>query len=167
MKDNVKLPPRLQATLDLVPRVALSVADIGSGHGAVAAALAARGLRVVATERTLASFAALQDDVQALAQANNFSIETRLGDGFAALHRDEVEVVVIAGLGGRSAMQILDRASWLPRWLVLQPMQDAHLLADWLAHRGWESHESRIAQRGRWYLGWLVLVPAGEPRRAA
>ena len=161
------LPPRLRGVLELVPEAAV-VADIGSGHGRLATGLAARGARVVAVERTAASFARLQVDLRrdalqapALGPAQGL-VEPRLGDGIAALEPGEVEVAVIAGLGGRGIMRILERAPWLPRWLVLQPMQDPGLLAAWLDARGWPRDEARMAQRGRWYVGWCVEVPAAE-----
>ena len=151
------LSPRLRAVLDLVPATT-SAADIGSGHGRLAAALAGRGMRVVATERTPASFALLRADLARGAAG----VEARLGDGLGALANGEVEVAVIAGLGGRGIQRILDRAPWLPGCLVLQPMQDAHLLAAWLDARHWCRSEERIAERGRWYLGWRVDVPVRD-----
>jgi tRNA (adenine22-N1)-methyltransferase len=163
----VRLPPRLQATLELVPAGARSAADVGSGHGALAAAMAAGGLRVIATERTDRSFAALRRDVARVTALTGTVIETRLGDGLAALHPGEVEVVVIAGLGGRSLVRMLVAAPWLPAWLVLQPMQDTHLAAAWLHSRGWAMHEARIVQGGRWYLGWRVEVPPAAREHAA
>jgi len=155
------LSPRLRAVLDLVP-ASSSVADIGSGHGRLAAALAARGVRVVATERTGSSFFHLRADLV----RGGAPVEARQGDGLSALAVGEVEVAVIAGLGGRGIQRILDRAPWLPGSLVLQPMQDAHLLAAWLDWRRWPRTERRIAERGRWYLGWRVDVPV-EDRVAA
>ncbi|GAC1334212.1 MAG: hypothetical protein NVSMB17_15600 [Candidatus Dormibacteria bacterium] len=155
---GVHLTPRLQAVLDLVPAAASSAADIGSGHGRLAAAMAGRGLRVIATERTAASFGLLEADLARAAAP----VEGRHGDGFLALVPGEVDVAVIAGLGGRGILRILDAAPWLPRWLVLQPMQDAHLLGEWLDHRGWPRTEARMAQGGRWYVGWRVEVPAAR-----
>ena len=150
------LPPRLREVLQLLPE-ATSVADIGSGHGRLALAAAALGARVVATELTEASFARLRADLA----GGDDRVEARRGDGLAALAPGEVEVAVIAGLGGRGILRILDRAPWLPHWLVLQPMQDPQLVAGWLSARGWPCTETRIAQRGRWYLGWRVEVPPG------
>ena len=163
----MRLPSRLQATLELVPPGVRTVADIGSGHGALAAALAERGLRVIATEKTSRSFAALQRDVERAAMRAGLAIETRRGDGLAALRPGEVDTVVIAGLGGRSMLQILESAPWLPGRLVLQPMQDPHMVSAWLETRGWSREEARIAQGGRWYLGWLVEVPTADRGRAA
>ena len=163
----MRLPARLVATAQLVPPLAASVADVGSGHGALALWLASRGARVVATERTARSFALLQRDLARQAGAGDpaAAVEARHGDGLEPFAPGEVEVVVIAGMGGRSIIRILERAPWWPQWLVLQPIQDPHLVSAWLGERGWPAREARMTQSGRWYLGWLVEVPGGEPRR--
>ena len=87
-------------------------------------------------------------------------VATRMGDGLAALRHGEVETAVIAGLGGRSVLKILDSSRWLPRWLVLQPMQDADMVEAWIATRGWPVVAADAVERGRRYLAWRVEVPA-------
>jgi tRNA (adenine22-N1)-methyltransferase len=154
------LGPRLGAILDLAPEVECA-ADIGSGHGALAVALARRGSRVIATERTALSFARLQLD---LARAGNpVEVEARLGDGLGAIGPGEVDLIVVAGQGGRGILRILAAARWWPRWLLLQPMQDPQLVAAWLSERGWPLAQTRIAQRGRWYAAWLAACAGGTP----
>jgi tRNA (adenine22-N1)-methyltransferase len=132
-----------------------AVADIGSGHGALAAAIAARGQRVVATERTAGTEARLRRDLHRLGVA----VSTRCGEGLGVLQRREVDTVVIAGLGGRSVLRILESSDWLPRWLVLQPMQDADLVAGWIRATGWAAVETEANERRRRYLAWRVQVP--------
>lgn len=158
----MKLPSRLEALLPLVPAVA-SAADIGSGHGLLARALADRGLRVIATERSSAAMVALAASLAPAAAA----VEVRLGDGLEPLAFGEVELVVIAGMGGRAITGILDRASWLPRWLLLQPAQDSAMVEDWVAASGWTVRQAPLAQGGRWYHAWLVEVPVAARRVAA
>ncbi|MFY9616162.1 MAG: hypothetical protein WAT58_12255, partial [Candidatus Dormiibacterota bacterium] len=58
----ILLPARLEGVLRLVPMTG-AVADIGSGHGGLALALAARGQRVVATERTPRTVAGLAGEI--------------------------------------------------------------------------------------------------------
>jgi tRNA (adenine22-N1)-methyltransferase len=146
----VTLPARLTALVEMTPDVA-TAADIGSGHGALAVALAARGMRVVATERGAAAMAVLERDVR----LRGGGVEVRRGDGLEAVAPGEAELVVIAGMGGRSILRILERASWLPRWLLLQPMQDAGVVERWVAaHGGTDARP--ITQGRRWYHAWLV-----------
>jgi tRNA (adenine22-N1)-methyltransferase len=133
-----------------------AVADIGSGHGALAAALAARGQRVLATERTAGRVESLQQDLA----RRGIPVATRRGEGIAALRPGEVETAVIAGLGGRNLVAILEASSWLPHWLVLQPMQDADIVEGWIEARRWSSVAAEAVERGRRYRAWRVEVPS-------
>jgi tRNA (adenine22-N1)-methyltransferase len=151
----MRLSPRLRHVLELVPDTG-AVADIGSGHGALAAALAARGQRVLATERTPRTEAGLRRDLARI----GIPVATRRGEGLAVLRDGEVETVVIAGMGGRSLIRILDSSRWLPRWLVLQPMQDADLVEAWILDRRWPAVAGETVERGRRYRAWRVEVPA-------
>lgn len=158
--DAVRLPPRLDTLVSLVPAVG-SAADIGSGHGLLARALAVRGLRVVATEHGEPAMAGLIAD---LAGAGS-SVEARMGDGLEPLAPGEVELVVIAGMGGRTITAILQRAPWLPRWLLLQPVQDSAEVEAWVEATGWPVRHAPLTQGGRWYQAWLLAVPAAARRR--
>jgi tRNA (adenine22-N1)-methyltransferase len=153
----MRLSARLRHVFELVP-VTGAVADIGSGHGALAAALAARGQRVLATERTPRTEAGLRRDLARL----GIPVATRLGEGLAPLREGEVETAVIAGIGGRSLLRILESSPWLPRWLVLQPAQDADLVEAWILARSWQAVATDAVERGRRYRTWRVEVPAGK-----
>ena len=151
----MRLSPRLGRVLELVPADG-AVADIGSGHGALAAALAARGQRVIATERTPGMLARLQRDLARI----GVPVATRQGEGMDVLSDGEVNTVVIAGLGGRRLLRILESSRWLPGWLVLQPMQDGDLVEGWIAARGWPVVDAEAIERGRRYRAWRVEVRA-------
>jgi len=105
------------------------VADVGCGDGQLAAHLAARGHRVVATEARPGP----------AARARARLGECRLGDGLEPLVPGEVDVIVVAGLGGGTIAGLLDRspavAASAGLW-VLQPMQRADRLRAWLAGEG-------------------------------
>jgi tRNA (adenine22-N1)-methyltransferase len=135
-----------------------AVADIGSGHGALAAALAARGQRVLATERTPQRVESLKQDLA----RRGIPVATRRGEGLAALRQGEVETAVIAGLGGRNLVAMLEAGPWLPHWLVLQPMQDAEVVEGWIRERRWPSISVEAAERGRSYRAWRVEVPTAS-----
>jgi tRNA (adenine22-N1)-methyltransferase len=147
----VTLPVRLQALVEMTPDV-VTAADIGSGHGALAVALAARGVRVVATERGVDAMAVLEQEVR----LRGGGVELRDGDGLEPLAPGEAELVVIAGMGGRSILRILERAPWRPKWLLLQPMQDAGLVERWIETNNGGAAARPISQGGRWYHAWLV-----------
>lgn len=155
---------RLHAVARMVPRGAV-VADLGSDHGILPRLLllTGRARRCIATER----------DERALSRALRFpaghplsgALEFRAGDGLRALRPgDGVEVVTIAGLGGRSIARILGspHAPHLAlRRVVLQPQAQWGELRRWLVQRGWRiAEEQLLRERGRVY-----LVVAAEPGR--
>lgn len=125
------------------------MADIGCGDGQLSLALRERGHRVVASERKAGPLARARERIGAC----------RHGEGLETLQPGEVEVAVIAGLGGNSIAAILERSPGIVRalrLLLLQPMQREAELRAWLAgHRFEMSAEVAAADRGRRY---TVLV---------
>jgi len=139
-----------------VPEAAGSVADVGAGDGQLARHLAARGLRVVATERRPASFARLHAAVP--------DLDCRQGEGLAVLRPGEVEGAVVAGMGGHRIIRILAEAPEVARaldWLVLQPQQHPEQLVAWLEPAGYAVRaRTAAAQGGHSYT--VLLVTAHE-----
>jgi tRNA (adenine22-N1)-methyltransferase len=154
----MKLSPRLRRVFEMVPYGG-AVADIGSGHGALAAALAARGQRVVATERTPGRLESLRRDLA----RRGVPVAARRGEGLAALRHGEVDTAVIAGLGGRNLVAMLEASPWLPQCLVLQPMQGADVVEGWIEATGWPSVGGEATEGGRRYRVWRVEVPSPPP----
>jgi tRNA (adenine22-N1)-methyltransferase len=140
-----------------VPVDARSVVDVGAGDGQLARHLAARGLRVVATERRPPSYARLRAAVPQL--------DCRQGEGLAVLRPGEVEGAVVAGMGGHSIARILDASPALARsldWLVLQPQQHADRLMAWLDEAGYRIRARDTAAQGRH--SYTVLLVTGHER---
>jgi tRNA (adenine22-N1)-methyltransferase len=129
---------------DTVPSAATSVADVGAGDGLLARHLAARGLRVIATERRTAPFARL------VAAAPE--LDCRLGDGLEVLQPGEVQGAVVAGMGGHSIVRMLGGAREVAAsldWLVLQAQQHTAALQEWLTAAGWRVCSTRVVRQGR------------------
>jgi len=102
--------------------------DVGAGDGKLAAWLAARGHRLIATENKPGPLAEVRRRLDPL------GIEWRLGEGLLPVAAGEVEVAVIAGLGGRSIAAILNASPDVVtrlRALVLQPVQHRVATATW------------------------------------
>jgi tRNA (adenine22-N1)-methyltransferase len=152
----------LRAIARLVPEGAV-VVDVGAGHGLLGAWLLARGRAraCVATERDRRSGARLA----ALGDLPGLAV--RFGDGLRALQDgDRPDVLVMAGLGARTMLRILesagDRLSGLER-LVLQPQTEIGRLRRWLIHRRLAIVAEGITlERGRFY-----VTVAAETRPAA
>jgi tRNA (adenine22-N1)-methyltransferase len=118
--------------LEAVPEGARSVADVGAGDGQLARALAARGLRVIATERAEGPYDRLCREVAAR------GVDCRLGHGLGPVRPGEVEGVIMAGMGAGTMVSVLEQAVAIRRrlsWMVLQPQEADHLLETWLNGR--------------------------------
>ena len=154
-----RLPARLDGLVRMVPGSG-PVADIGAGHGLLAAHLAARGQRVIATEVTAASLTELRGNLARWDLAG--AVEVRAGTGLEPLGAGEVGGAVIAGMGARTILTVAEQAGDRGLgWLVLQAMQHQALLDSWIADREWRVVERRpLRQAGREYLGLLVEVAA-------
>jgi tRNA (adenine22-N1)-methyltransferase len=158
---RVPLGTRLRSAASLVPVSCRAVADVGAGHGALAATLALAGTsHVIATELPGGPLAELRRNLAAWALEDR--VEVRCGAGLDPLARGEVDVVVVAGVGATTALRIArDAPGRGVRWLVLQCMQRDHLVEPWLAEQGWPIQASDLCvQRGRSYVARLVEVHA-------
>lgn len=76
-------------------------------------------------------------------------IEFRLCDGLAGIQQEEVDTVIIAGMGGELIAKILSTKPWAhPDRIryILQPMSTAEKLRTFLAENGYCIHRERIAK---------------------
>jgi len=150
------LPPRLAAVaLEILP--GSRVADIGSDHGRLPLALAARGLAAycLATERDGARLARIARPEAGTPSAAR--IAYRAGDGLdAILPEDRIDTVVLSGMGGRTIVRLLAAtgAEGLAiRRLVLQPRSEAVLVRRYLSATGWRPVSERLpSERRRFHL---------------
>ena len=161
MPEKLELGPRLRAIADLVPPDCRCLADIGTDHGYVPAALllAGRVGRAVAADvgalpldhaRRTAARCGVED-----------RMDLRLGDGLSVLSPGEADVIVIAGMGGDTIAGILAAAPWSRDGplLLLQPMSRAHELRRWLPERGYAVRaETLVQDKGVLY---PILAAAG------
>lgn len=144
---------RLQALLGLLPRVEV-VADIGCDHAALACAAVASGRarRAIGVDISASALAAGARTVAQ--QGLTRRVELRRGDGFAPiLPVDGVEAAALAGVGGRTVLELCARCdprSLGLRWLVIQPNRDAAEVRVRLSGAGWGLVDERLPEvRGR------------------
>lgn len=159
-----KLSRRLAALARHIPAGSV-VADVGADHAALVIALVASGRcpRGIATELRHAPAAVARSRVAAAGLAGRISV--RLGNGLEPLQPGEVDVVIIAGLGGVTIANILADAPAVTRAvrrLVLQPMVASETVRRRLD--GLEfglADEDLVSEAGRWY-EILVAEPSGR-----
>lgn len=145
-----KLKNRLYTVSTLVPFGA-RVADIGCDHGHLCIYLINEGISPLCIasdikEKPLNSAKANIEKV-------GLSIETRLGPGLSTIKENEVDCIVIAGMGGEVISSILDACPWVKNkkyTLLLQPMTSADALRKFLCENGFNiKSETATEEDGR------------------
>ena len=149
------LDDRLQALADFVPQGARA-ADIGTDHGylAVALILQEKANFVVAGDKNRGPYEAAKRTVHEYAISEE-QISVRLGDGLEVVKPGEVDTVCIAGMGGILMNTILEASPEVTEaleTLVLQPMNGAPELREWLYDHEWHIvDENLVIDDGRIY----------------
>lgn len=162
MERGLPLQPRLRAIADLSP-AANVLADIGTDHGYIPAALLLEGRirRAIAADIGQAPL----EHARRTAQEYGLStqMDLRLGDGLAVVAPGEADVIVIAGMGGDNIASILSAAPWTRAGplLLLQPMSKAEVLRTFLPEHGYQLQaEQLVADKGALYP--ILTVRGGE-----
>lgn len=159
----MRLSPRLLKIAGLIPENSV-VADVGTDHALlpVYLVITGRSPRVIATEAKPGPLAAARRTVEEFSAFAH--VDLRLGYGLTPIAPREVDVLVIAGIGERTLIEILERSPDVRgacRRLVLQPMGGAAKLRRWLVENGMamvdeelvrdqgQIHELIVAEPGR------------------
>lgn len=166
MTNGLALQPRLRAIADLVPEDARLV-DVGTDHGFIPVDLLLSERIPFAIASDIG--AAPLDHARRTAEQYDVTerIELRLCDGLNGISADEVDCIVIAGMGGDNIAAILDAAPWTKeeKLLILQPMSKTDVLRRWLSENGYQAVAERlVADKGVIYP--ILSVRGGEMRVA-
>ncbi len=136
----MKLSKRLQKIVDFVPMGSL-VADIGTDHGYIPAYLIHSGIckKVIGTDISSGSLEKIVEYVKHL----NYEefILTRLGNGLEVIKVNEIDTVIIAGMGGLLMSEILEKDLAITNSIthfILQPMIAAKELRQYLINNNFE-----------------------------
>lgn len=145
---EMKLTPRLLAVADKVPPGS-RVADIGTDHAYIPVYLLMNHISsgVIATDSRPGPLQAAAETLE-LFRLQQLA-ELRLGEGLTVLRKeDDIDVIIIAGLGGDTICSILaDGLEFLQKGilLILQPMTCVGKVRTWLAEKGFAITEEDIA----------------------
>ena len=144
-KKQLQLQPRLQLLADLVP-VGAHLADIGTDHGYLPVWLLQQG-RIRTAIASDVGEEPLQHARRTALEQDITDVDFRLCDGLRGIQPEEVDTVVIAGMGGETIVHILTAAPWTAdgrHTLLLQPMTKIEWLRDWLAKNGYRFTAERL-----------------------
>ena len=163
-KAKLLLQPRLQAIADLVPAGGRLV-DVGTDHAYLPIYLLQRHQIPGAIATDIHPGPLERGKSTARAYGLEEQIVFRLCDGLDAVSPQEVDTVVIAGMGGETIAAILDAVPWSrEKQLLLQPMSRAEFLRPWLVDHGYVVFaETLVQDKGHIY---PILQTSGGPMRA-
>ena len=133
------LSQRLETIATLVPNGA-RVCDIGCDHGYLAIYLRLNNIAktVIAADLNEQPLKRAEANIKKL---NADNIDLRLCDGLAGVKKDEVDTVIIAGMGGNVIAGIIDRCVFSKSealTFILQPTTSAEALREFLCKNGFE-----------------------------
>jgi len=160
----IKLSDRLQKIADFI-EPGESVADIGTDHGFLPAALWERGKspRIILSDINPGPLKKTTANLDRFFPGKEFDI--RIGSGIRTLKPAEVDVVVIAGMGGLLIAEILgddpEKARSFKK-LILQPRNAQNKLRAWLLENGFAIRDEALV-RERKYLCEIILAAPGGP----
>lgn len=145
------------------------VADVGTDHCYVPVWL----LRSGKVKRVIASDINRGPLERAGRSAGEFGIgaglELVLSDGISHLQPDDVDAIIVAGMGGETIAGILGASSWISEGkqaLILQPMSKTEELIRWLSYNGMRVSDAALAGGdGEIYL--ILMVVRGESKPSA
>ncbi len=145
--------------------------DAGTDHGLLAIALArlGRASHVVASDVHEEPLANCRRNLAAADQLTQARVDVRLGDGLSVLRPGEVDTLVVAGMGGAKALDIVLGGPAGPsseemgiRRAVLQPTSDVEDVRVALARHGWAITHEGLTSTGRWAHVILAAEPVGS-----
>lgn len=133
----MNLSLRLSTIMKKVPKGA-RIADIGTDHAYLPVALINEG-RVnfaIACDINEKPLKNAEKTVRGAGMSDKISL--RLSNGLEKVSKDEVDTVIIAGIGGEVISGIIERADWLKcnKLLILQPTTAPEALREYLANNG-------------------------------
>ncbi len=139
-----------------------SMADIGTDHGYLPAYLVEKNVVSGAIAGDINQQPLKKAERIIIAQQLQKQIETRLGSGLSVLKPGEVEVVVMAGMGGLLIRDLLEAQPDVARAtkkLVLQPMNNQAVLRRYLETAGFLITREDLAREGDRVYEIIVAEP--------
>jgi tRNA (adenine22-N1)-methyltransferase len=161
----LEISDRLKTIASFIPDQA-KVADIGADHAHLLIHLAREGrlLKGIAGELNKGPFANAKNRVAMAGYASQ--IDVRLGNGLEVLTNGEVDVFVIAGMGGALIASILEagqaKLAGVKR-LVLQPNIGSERVRRWLLEHGWQIVAETIVKEEGICYEVIVAEPGVNP----
>jgi len=153
------LTPRLLRIAEEI-RPAEKVGDIGTDHGYLPIYLIKNRIAktVIATDINQEPLNAAWKNIKTYGLEEK--IETKLGAGTIPLEEEDLDVLIIAGMGGKLISEILRNSNSLKinvNRIILQPMQQQAELRSYLLNEGYTIEKDLLVEEGRRIYEILVV----------
>lgn len=140
------LSKRLSAVASLVKQGS-AIADVGTDHGYIPVYLCKKGviLKAVACDINEGPLSSCQTLVSQ--EGLSDFIDVRLSDGLEKIGENEIDTVIIAGMGGELIARILSDCSYIKnKHLILNPMTHPEITRKFLYDNGFEINNDTIVE---------------------
>lgn len=146
----MELKGRLRLIADKVPECTI-VSDIGTDHAYIPVYLIKNGVcnKAIAVDVKQGPLLAASENIKHFKLEK--AIDTRLGNGLEPVQIAEIDVIVIAGIGGILMKDILEKQmdkAIAAKTLVLQPMNAIEILREWLYENGFYIYDEELVNEG-------------------
>lgn len=160
----MKLTPRLLEIAKMVDKNSI-VADIGTDHGYIPVYLIENKIskKVIACDINKAPLQSAIDYINNKKLQNK--IDTRLGNGLSPLNENEVDTVIIAGMGGILIQNILEENKNIAKKaekFILQPMVASSELRKYLYDNNYKITDEKLAREDNRYYEIIVAKKGQE-----
>jgi tRNA (adenine22-N1)-methyltransferase len=151
---NMELSIRLKAIASMIEECD-SVVDVGTDHGYIPIYLVKNGLikNAVASDINRGPVEKAKGNV--ISNDVSTQISCRLGSGLATINKGEVQVAIVAGMGGNLIRDILEADLDVVKelkYMILQPVQNAEVLREYLYSTGYDIIDEEICiDDGKFY----------------
>lgn len=159
----MNLSKRLETIVNLI-NPNMKVADIGTDHGYIPIYLIENKITdfVIASDINKGPIDTIERNLKEYKITNG--IETRLGSGLEPLKQGEVDIAIIAGMGGNLISEIIEASMNIAKgleYMILQPAQHQEVLRKYLVENNFKIvEENVVADAGKYYHTMKVI--AGE-----
>ena len=150
----MELSIRLKAIVSMIGECD-SVIDVGTDHGYVPIYLVKNAIikKAIASDINKGPVAKAKNNIDI--NKTSQQISCRLGSGLSTVKKGEVQIAIIAGMGGNLIRDIIDADLDVVKelkYMVLQPVQNAEVLREYLYSTGYDIVDEEICyEDGKFY----------------
>jgi tRNA (adenine22-N1)-methyltransferase len=150
----MELSIRLKAIASMIEECT-SVVDVGTDHGYVPIYLVKNEIIKSAIASDINKGPVEKAKKNVLSNNLHHQINCRLGSGLSTVVKGEVQVAIIAGMGGNLIRDILEADLDVVKqleYMILQPVQNAEVLREYLYNTGYDILDEEICyEDGKFY----------------